>query len=108
MPFYASLAHGVDFHMRELDGTRSSASQDVLHISKLLKSDREHIFLELLLLDLRGPLVFALHTHTLNKYVIRSAHKIFILGFIEKVSSYTHQCLKHHNPSTICPFVGKH
>lgn len=35
-PFYASLAYGVDLHMRELDGTRSSASQDVLHISKLL------------------------------------------------------------------------
>lgn len=39
--------------------TRSSASQDVLRISKLLKSDREHIFPEQPLLDLRGPLVGA-------------------------------------------------
>lgn len=36
VPFYASLAYAVDFHMRELNGTRSLASQDVLHISKLL------------------------------------------------------------------------
>lgn len=42
--FYASLARGVDFHMRDLDGTRSSASQDVLHISKPLNRTENTFF----------------------------------------------------------------
>ena len=45
VPFYASLAYGLDFHMRELNRPRSSASQDVLHISKLLNWTENTFFL---------------------------------------------------------------
>lgn len=61
VPFYASLAYGVDLHMRELDGTRSSASQDVLHISKRL-NQTENAFSSTAAGSLRG-LVYVLHSH---------------------------------------------
>lgn len=68
VPFYASLAHGVDFHMRELDGTRAK----MCSISPSCLIGQSAHFSRAAAGSHRAACLPLSHTHTrlLNKYVI--------------------------------------
>lgn len=82
MLFYASLAYGADFHMREFNRTGFSASQDALQISKLVLLKRGAAFIELWLMDVRGIACLGFtHSHYINKYVNIFVHMTSVSVF---------------------------